>query len=305
MSIMKRTAVLVPLFLFAILVLPPLVKAQDDEYFDDGYDIIEEIEQAEDDKYVSPTFQNLSKMYWAIGKLDIDDPKMIDYYLMINECPMYMQYYYNDFEWNGLQKATKDYILQSMGGFPTHFEFMSSIALGRYNVEKEEFEVADQDKIEGLRQIDVAVNETGYIETCGRAGEIYEYPQNIIVILNRPLVMETIPVEKELARLYIEEARRFYDNLPPEYRMKRYERIAYLRLKVRITQYKNTMKVAGGGLRAVVFGRLEGYEVYADYDKTKPLFKRNISEKRFMRLRRGSKGEKDAETGEDDAAEEQ
>lgn len=282
--------------LFVIMAVPVAyeVRAQDgdpsrtvDENLLDGStEIIDTFVTAMEDEYVLPDVQNLSKLYWAIGKLDIDNPKLIDYYLMINECDMYLQFYHNDFEWGNIQAATKQYILDNMESFPTTFEIMSPIGLGRYDIDREEFEILEQDRLIGLRRLDFAMNYEAYKETCAKTGEIYEYPANVIIILSRPLSLETVPVKKELAKLYIEEAKMFYETLPPVLQMRNYERMAFLRLKVRITQYKNTVRVVNGDLRAVVFGRLDGIEVFADPHKLKPLYFRDLRDKRFKRLRR-------------------
>ncbi|GEM_PF-1128060 len=259
----------------------------EEDYSDEEVEgFIQEFVETRDDNYVEPNLENISKLYWAIGKFDIADDKLIDYYLMINECELYMQFYHNDFEWAKIQKATKNHILNNMNEFPTHFEIFSPLPLGRYDQDKEEFELAPETKITGLRRLDFAMNMLGYKEVCTKTGDIYEYPPNIVVILSRPFVLEKIPVKRELAKLYIEEAKSFYDALPPRLQLVNYERLAFLRLKIKITQYKNTVRLVGGDLRAVVFGRLEGFEIYADQDKLKPLYSKNFEDKRFKRLRK-------------------
>lgn len=264
------------------------VEEEVEELDDMGF--IQDFYDTNEDNYVEPNFPNISKLYWAIGKFDIADDKLIDYYMMINECELYMQFYHNDFEWAKIQKATRNHILTHMSEFPTQFEILTPLPLGRYDEEKEEFEIQPDAKINGLRRLDFAMNMLGYKEVCGRTGDIYEYPPNIIVLLNRPFVLEKIPVKRELAKMYIEEAKSFYDALPPRLQLVNYQRLAFLRLKIKITQYKNTIRLIDG-LRAVVFGRLEGFEVYADQDKLKPLYSKNFENKRFRRLRRDHQDE--------------
>ncbi len=262
--------------------------------------VIEDIFAPQQDEYVPATVENLSKLYWAIGKMDIDDPKLIDYYLLINECKLYLQYYNNDFEWSKIREATRQYILENLDEFPTRIEIMTPLRLGRYNMEKQVFEIAEKYKISGMRRLDFAMNVFGRKETCTKVGQIYEYPDNLIIILNRPLEMEQVPVKPELAQLYIEDARKQYDNLDLDYQMREYERTAFLRLKVRITQYKNTAHLSGGAIRAVVFGRLEGYEVYADPEKLKPLYIKDIQSRRFRRLRKATEdAPADAQAGQE------
>lgn len=285
---MKRRSLLLVLFSAMLLCLSitglSSMAWSDDKQDSADIDEIETYPEATHDKYVEPNYSNISKMYWAIGKFDVSDDKMIDYYLMINECELYQQYFNNDFEWKKIEDATRELIQNNMQQFPTHFEIMSAISLGRYNEDKEEFEIEDADKVRGKRRLDLEMNQLGYKEVCSHAGYIYDYPDNIIVILNRPLVIEKIPVKRELARLYIEEAKSFYDSLPTALQMQHYQRLAFLRLKIHITQYKDTIRITGGAVRAVVFGRIDGYEIYADQDKLKPLYYKSFEGGRFSRL---------------------
>ncbi len=253
---------------------------------EDDHLIIETVPTADDDGYVTPTLENLSRLYWSIGKLDIDNDEHINNYLVINECELYLRYFHNDFEWKKIQDATRDHILKTMGKFYTTVEILSPIYLERYNSEKEYFELTEDSKIVGTRRLDFAQNIRAHKELCTVTGNIDGYPDNMIIILSRPFVLEKVPVKRELAQLYLEDAKRFYESLPPRLQMQRYERMAFLRLKVKVTQYKNTITVIRGEKRAVVFGQLEGYEIYADQDKMKPLYSKDTTGIRFKRLRR-------------------
>ena len=265
--------------------------AEENQDFNETIDIIDSVSRGTVDEYVLPTIENLSRLYWAIGKLDVDDDEAIDNFLIINECPMYLQYYHNDFEWAKIREATRDHIMTNLNEYATKFEILTAVELGRYDLEGEYFEIADNSKITGLRRLDFSLNDESYRETCGKRGEIDGYPYNMVVILNRPLTLEKIPVKRELAELYIEEAKRFYENLPLMNQHQRYKRLAFLRLKVWVTQYKNTMRTQNGYPRAVVFGRLEGYEFYADSQKIKPLYFKELKTGRFSRLKKIEKKE--------------
>ncbi len=287
----------ISLFLFAALTAGFAVYAADDEaLLKQDHHVIQNIIKGIEDEYVPPDVENLSKLYWAIGKLDIEEDDLLDSYLMINECNLYLQNYHDDFEWKKIRKATREHILNNMNEFPTRLELIVPISLDRYDIENEVFELSSDSRIAGLRRLDFAMNNEAYKETCGRKGEIYEYPPNLIIVLNRPLVVEKVPMKPELAHLFLEDSKIAYDNLPLKLQVRKYERMAFLRLKVRITQYKNTLRVRGGELRAVVFGRLDGYEVYADEKKLKPLYYKDLREKRFRRLRKKSDGKVVGET---------
>ena len=63
------------------------------------------------------------------------------------------------------------------------------------------------------------------------------------------------------------------------------------------------MRTQNGYPRAVVFGRLEGYEIYADSEKIKPLYFKELKTGRFSRLKKRTAP--DTEAGTDTSAQEQ
>ena len=241
-----------------------------------------------DDNYVPATFENLSQLYWALGKFDISDDTAVNNYLMINECPLYAKFYFNDFEWAGIHEAAKKYISEHLSEFPTKFEIIKSISLDRYDVKDKVFYVQEDDAYHGSRRFDISINNEG-TPVCDKVGIIPNYPRNIVLTLNRPLTLEKFPVEPELAAMYLEEAKRYYQYLPHSLQIHRYERVAYLRLKVSIYQYMNDVYTTRSNFaHAAVLGRLEGIEIYADSTKLKPLYIKEIKDRRVRRRRKKS-----------------
>ena len=252
------------------------------------------------DEYNDGSFLMLSKMYWAIDKLDIEDNEAIDNYLLINECMLYNQFYHNDFEWDKIREATRTHIKKTMKNFPTTIEIIMPIELARYDVDKKEFIVSEESRIMGMRRLDFSNNPFNR-ETCNVSGEIKHYPKNIILVLNRPFALDRVPVRPEIAEMYLEDARQEVASLSAKVQMDAYKRKAFLRLKIRISRYKETVRSIGGDLRAVVFGKIEGIEVYADDDKMKPMYISKLQDKRLRHFRAIKSGvvEPEEETEED------
>lgn len=265
----------------------------------------------EETEFVPTTFRNLSKLYWAIGKLSLNDNQAIDNYMRINECAIYLDYYQNEFEWRRIREAARQAIkLQiEQDEFPEHFEVIREIQLGKYNMEDEYFELKPGSKMNSITRIDVITNTIGPI--CGRRGEIENYPLNIILTLTPPMELTKLPVPPELARLYLDKILREYEGLPDRLK-KQYKdaRRAYVRLKVKIMQFRETQRVGpvtsdAGLMRAVVLGHLQGFEVYADRELTMPLYTKKVEFKRARRYKhRSATGESDTES-ESPATEEQ
>lgn len=269
----------------AALICGGAAQAQDEEESgvldESDFVIIKKIEQKQDDGYVPANFQNLSKLYWAMGKMDIAKDANIDNFLLINECPLFKQYYNNDIEWAELRRATREKIMRDMPTYPRKFEVMLPIYLGEYDTQTQSFAIRPESDYTNVQRLEVAPN-AQYQRICDRAGDVPEYPRNIIVTLSRPFSLQKVPVPEELAKLYIEETRIKFETLPAKFRSEKYRRIAYLRLRITASQYKETIIVEARFLRAVFFARWDGFEIYADPYKEKLLYK---EEAKTMRAR--------------------
>lgn len=239
------------------------------------------------DSYIDPDFENLSHAYWAIGKFLETNNKAVDNFLLINECDLYSKYYYNEFEWAKLREAARLHIRRNLATFPTTFEVLVPIQLGQYDTSKEQFDILAESQMMATRRIDVMVNSPGD-NVCGITGEIEDYPRNILVTLSRPFALLNLPVKREIANDFIDNS--FEDHNPNQVNKLR-TRTAYLRLKIRLSQYKETIYLQQAGRRAVVMATLEGVEVYGDKKRTKLLYSKTISTKRMRKAMRYIKKE--------------
>lgn len=227
------------------------------------------------DGYIETTFPNLVNAYWAVGKFDMDDDKAIDNYMMITNCDIYKQYFNNDFEWDKVRTAARQYLTANAAKLPTRFEALLPIQLDKYDPKSQQFRIRDEYQQHNLVRIDVMTNMEGEA-ICGYKENIPLYPRNIVVMLNRPFSVKTFPVNPEVAELYLKELairpllggkqrKRLLHEDTAE------DRPAYLRLKLRLAQYKETITKYNFH-RAVIYAYLEGWDVYADEMETRPLY---------------------------------
>ncbi len=232
-------------------------------------------ESLEDVTYHSPTIQNLSRLYWALGIHDYDDFDAINNFLLINECAIYNEYYHDDFEWRKIVEATRDHLKASKSEFPVRFYFTREIELGRYNFKTEAFYVVTEDLRHGSRRHEMEMYSV-LEEVCGFRGLIPGYPRNVNVILSRPFRLQYVPVSEDMAQDFVVRTR--YKNrsetqdLPPEAAIVNYERKVYLRIRVRFIKFLEFERKASGYPAASLFAVLEGYDVFEDKEGKKILF---------------------------------
>ncbi len=225
--------------------------------------------------YYEPTIQNLSKLYWALGMYDLGDVGALDYYLMINECQIYNDYYHDDFEWKKILNITKDYIGNNRKMFPRRFAFIKEINLGRYNFNTEAFYVVNNDLRKGTRRHEMRLSST-LDEICGFRGAIPGYPRNINLTLSRPFRLQYVPVSPDKAQDFIVRTRYSHredvaDN-DQKANIANYERTAYVRIRVRVLKFLEFERSSLGHKVASVFAVLEGYDVFEDKEGERIIF---------------------------------
>lgn len=228
------------------------------------------------DKYVEPTFENLAKLYWALGILDINDNEIIDNYLSITDCDLYTNYLNDDLEWRTIRELARESIRKNYKSYPTHFRVTIPLYLRQYHADEEYFEVdVDKSALRAVRKIEAIFYNNPI--TCRRVGEITGFPRNLILFLNRPFTLSEVPVERELARIYLDEVNSQKKFVSSKQRLGEGERQAYLEIFFKVHSFKETLHGLPG-IQAVVFTQIDHIRVFADYEQEKLLFERNMFE---------------------------
>jgi hypothetical protein len=235
------------------------------------------------DGYAIPTFKNLSKLYWALAMFDLGDNQAIDSYLMINQCDIYTKFFNSDFELEGLREATRQSIQQGLTKFPMKFEIMIPVGLDRYNIGTEKFALDPRSQFIGARRLEIAVN-SDFGAICNGEVDVPKYPRNFILSLSRPLTVTDIPVDPEVAQVYIEQADKEAATHGYRGALSKFSRVAYLRLTVKMNQFKGYSKPdTNTPSLAEVFGTIDGFEMYGDRDKTLLMFNQKLEKERVAK----------------------
>ncbi len=240
--------------------------------------------------YQKITVENLSHLYWAVGKHKLGNDEAVDNFLFINECDIYQSFASQEFEWQSIRESGKDFIRQNISSFPLRFEFVQALKVKDYDFRREGFDVLDKHKIYSTRRFEMfAANALHAI--CGRRDNIAHYPKVLVIELTRPFSMLFLPVEPETAKKYIASKELFFKSLPKHKQTKEFlydSRNIYVVMKVKLFSYQGDSQTPEGIDRADVMGVLEGYDVYADQERTLLLHSES-----FRRRKKSAKG-KDA-----------
>lgn len=215
------------------------------------------------DEYVTPNMQNLSRVYWRLGIFNQNDKKAIDNYLIINECDIYRNFYTDDFEWQNVRESTKDMLKEKSPLFADKFKVLVPIDLGRYDMERGGFEIVSNTSFENSRRIQV----TGGLSNpvgCDQKDDLPGYPSQVILILNKPFTFNFIKVDEHVAQAFL--LRKKYDRtpIPRELRNKGFQRLAFARMRVTFVRFQGIVEEYGGKRQAVLYGKLDGIDVFED-----------------------------------------
>lgn len=247
----------------------------------------------EPEDYVEPNWANLARMYWALGMMDINNQAHIDNFLLLTECEMYTTYKKNEMEWEDIREASKKSLIREAMKTPTIISVFIPLQLGQYNVEGEFFEVKKAESgVDEARVIKTEYNRRNQ-GTCGKVGNIEGYPPNLILVLNRPFSLPRVPMERELARLFLADIASKARPVSESQRQKaqaNLKRNAYLEFLIRIHGFSEIVILPGASPHAQVFAEIERIRVFADSQKQTLLYDEDIaSSRRVNKKRRTSK----------------
>lgn len=215
-------------------------------------------------EYQQVTYANLYRLAWAMNIYKFSDTVALDNFLKISECKLYQNFYNNEFEWERIRKATREYFEKYDGKTSMYYEYVQPILLGRYDTSLQGFPVQESEKYAALKTLQLANYRNGDT-SCGRVNlDRYKYPSSALLNIISPLSLTFIRVPKELAEEYIEWRGK-------EGVEKGYGRQAFIRFRVRVDSYGG-MHPSSGGNEFIFNGRLMQIDVFADMDMLMPLY---------------------------------
>lgn len=217
-------------------------------------------------KYNISTLENLSKLYWRLGAFDFEDEEAIGNYIKINDCKIYTEYVNDDLEWREILATMKKHLKTHYDTFPLNFQFVLELHLGRYDPEKGGFPLVDKTGFKDAKRIGVDSIDNN-LDICYSSDPIKDYPKGLIVILDKPFTLDFLKVDEHVAQAYILRKKSEYSNMSEDKRITYYERPAYLRLRMTFSQYHGNMNGESAQVTALIYGHINGYEIFEDSDQ--------------------------------------
>ena len=213
--------------------------------------------------YNNSTLANLAKAYWRLGAFDFDDDEAVGNFLKINDCKIYTEYLNDDLEWAQIIDVMRDHLKKSRDTFPLNFQFLLELHLGRYDPVLGGFPLTDKTGFVDSKRIVVNSINTNQ-EICHDGKRIKDYPTSVVALLYEPFTLDFLKLDEHVAQAYILRKKSEYSQLDEDDRINRYERDAYLRIRLTFSQYHGNLKGEQSETLAILYGTIDGYEVFED-----------------------------------------
>lgn len=216
-------------------------------------------------EYVSPTYDNIARVLWALEVKDLFDDKAIDGYLQIAECNLFQKFYSNEFRWKKIRERTRDYLDKYKSKFPRRFEYVQPISLDRYDFALKGFPIMLEQQFVGATRLQFSANAQG-VTKCPDVilRNFSGYPSGAVLNVKTPFNLTFVRVPEVLAKEYLK--------MVEGIALKPYEgRPAFIRFRIRVDQFLNEESIDQGNF-ANFSGALEKIEVFADRELLLPLY---------------------------------
>lgn len=214
-------------------------------------------------KYSPSTLESLAKLYWRLGAFDMEDDEAIGNYIKIVECSLYAEYYTDDLEWREIVNAMRDHIAKTRDTFPVSIQFVLPVHLGKYDTTLGGFPLINKTGFKEAKRVQIDSVDRDR-EICHSRAAINDYPLSVMLIVQQPFTLDFVNIDEHVAQAYILRKKSEYSALPEHVRLQKYERDAYLRLRISFSQYHGSIRGEQGRLLSILHGRIDGYDLFED-----------------------------------------
>lgn len=229
-------------------------------------------------KYNTSTLENLSKVYWRLGAFDFDDDMAVGNFLKINDCKIFTEYINDDLEWKEIVSVMKKHLEEHKDTFPLNFQFVLELHLGRYDPVLGGFPIVDRTGFKDAKRIEVDSMDTRK-DICFDSNPIKDYPKSLVVLLPESFTFDFLKLDEHVAQAYILRKKSEFSQLDEDIRNSRYERDAYLRLRITFSQYHGNLRGEQNNIMAILYGKIDGYEIFEDAKQKRLMLSVDMSKK--------------------------
>ena len=221
--------------------------------------------------YTPVTYKDMMSLMWKYKVHDNSDPKIMDYYLQIVNCELYLKYSNDDFVWQKIREGMRRDIDYFSATFPNRFEIYAFMPIERYDFKKNVFVIPQQFALSNAGSIQIPFfNENKSDEKCiGSNDRLRIFPNDIKFMVDNKFSLAEIPVSPDRASEILENIKKF------KYENSGYDRIFPVRFRIKINAF-DSHKVGYSSSQLILKGELDEIAFFEDPARTKLIWQKQF-----------------------------
>lgn len=214
--------------------------------------------------YAPTSFENNTKLAWALGAYKPSDVVAVNRFLQITECNLYKKFFQNEFEWAKILKNTQSYLSNYGSSVPRFYQFVQPISLKRYDFKLKGFPLEDNSVYAPTYVLQVS-DDRHEVNSCGMKFDPEpKFPNAAVLNIASPFALSFLHVPEEIAREYL-------SFLNQQKNLKSAERPAFMRFQIEISQLLR-LETINNTPYYVFRGKLIRLDAFADKELLLPLY---------------------------------
>ena len=218
--------------------------------------------------YATPSFKELYQTMIISGGLDINDSNVLDEYIRLAYCDVYLENFSNDYEWNKVRKRIFSRLTDKKETSRVLYEITEVFVLDHYDFEKEYFPIKRNSAMSNVGSLTL-FDIKSFESYCNIKKPAKMLPADINLVLHRPLNVSQLKVpsnyvEEMLARMEEESLSHAGDK---GYSAKR----VYARIRFRVTDAPGLFYRGSSIVRSELRGIITAIDFFYDSEMTKKI----------------------------------
>lgn len=148
-------------------------------------------------KYVDPTWPNLLQSMIRYNALDLNDEDILNEYIEVSDCDIFVHFYQNDFEWHKIKSDERDYLRKVQDSLPIFFHYDTTLQFGHYDFDKSIYFFTDKSKISNVNSFLLLKSSNN---PCPKSYVTTKtIPQVFHAVTSEPIGLPGIPLKSDVA----------------------------------------------------------------------------------------------------------
>lgn len=214
--------------------------------------------------YAKPEYNELLQTIVVLGGYNIDDPKVAQAYAKQIYCPLYRQYYADDFSWNAQKENIVNRVKAKKEPYRIQYEYSGVMQLERYDPVAKAFPLSQASRMVNVGHMEVITSSMvrGLLCLVGNKEEDSRdpfFPVQIGLTLTNPLTLTEMPIAPEKGEVLLSKLQARGVN----------DRSVFVRFRFRVVDQPHLVRNRNDEVvRADLVGQLQAIDFFLDRDLT-------------------------------------